>query len=329
MPIKEFHDSLPHGNPDPIDGSANAPSPVLHLLGPALDIWHNELDHQAPDVAVAGRRFRASRAGLRCDRQLAYALTDTPETNPPSVADTWRMQAGTDGHKFIGEIIAKLGKKHGIKKIHAEAKVDLEGFGLDGAANADFIIEWKDGSPTGADFTAVELKTQNGFGFKQMTTPFNGPPEGPRDAHRIQGCLAAAGWAAAQENKVDCDVCIAYLSLENVGAALAKKWGISELGRFAAEWWVPANDALVIAIDEASRVENVFDIIDSGRLPERILHDPSFNAPGIMQIANPATGLIHVVENTKVVWSDKTWMCGYCRHQEQCIADLEATKRES
>lgn len=251
--------------------------------------------------AIPERWFRASWAAKRCDRSLHYALTETVATEPATMADYWRFGLGTMVHEYLQDTFVDL-----FPNTEVEVPVDLAPIGLNGSATVDMIIQ----SDVGR--TVVEIKTINGFGFKKSATAFKGPAEGPRWSAVVQGSLAAAA--------LDANLIVAYLSLENLSPSIALSYGDgTTVGQFAAEWHFDAETCARIAADEVARVNRVMDMTSAEILPPRAVHDPEVQ-PGAT-VVDPMKGSWMVRDGDMVVATGRTWMCDYCDHRSQCVAD--------
>lgn len=260
--------------------------------------------------AIAERRFRASWAAKRCDRALAYALTDVAG-EPPSLADHWRFGLGTMVHEYLQDVFVGL-----FPQTKVEVPVDLQPLGLDGSATVDMVIYADNGDVD----TVVEIKTINGFGFKKSATAFKGPAEGPRFSAVVQGSLAAAALGAQR-------LIIAYLSLENLSPSIALSYGDgSTVGQFAAEWHYDRDEFLPIASAEVDRINKVFSLVEADVLPPRELHDPEY--PEGVVVTIPEKGLFTLSQGDQVLHSGRTWMCDYCNHRATCISDGEGGASE-
>lgn len=304
MPIIADHSNLP------LRTSGADRSPVKRpVVVPVLaQKWFDTMSDKdtARPMAVADRRFRASWAGKRCDRSLAYALTGKPESEPNTLADYWRFGLGTMVHEYLQQAFTDL-----FPNVQVEVPVDLEPIGLNGAATVDMVIPPQ---AKGDRATVVEIKTINGFGFKKSATAFKGPAEGPRWSAVVQGALAATA--------LEADLIVAYLSLENLSPSMALSYGDgSTVGQFAAEWHYTFEQCAQIAVGEVARVNRVMYMVDDGIVPPRAIHDPDVDAGGV--VFDPAKGSWSVVTNGAITGTGRTWMCDYCSHRSACIADGE------
>jgi hypothetical protein len=304
MPIKTDRSDLPY--PEREAGHPPDRNPIIVPI--VAQRWYDTYLADGNDTkahALPGRRFRASWAGKRCDRSLQYAMQGTPASNPPSLADHWRFGIGTMVHEIVQTTLPGAFPNSDI-----ELPVDLRPIGIDGSASTDIVL-YTDESKTQAKLV-VELKSINGFGFKNTATTFKGPPEGPKYGHIVQGALAAAALNATDGLR------IGYLSLENLSPNMAT-YSDSEAGRFCAEWHFTLAQCKQLAQREAHRIGRVNAWIDIDGLTERALHDPSI-ADGAV-VTDPRRGMWSQIIGTQVVDAGSTWFCGYCDHRDQCIAD--------
>lgn len=303
MPIINDHSSLPTSAP----GTDRSPVQQPRVVPVLAERWFAKYRAEGQDSkakAIPARRFRASWAAKRCDRALQYALQDTPESDPSTLADYWRFGLGTMVHEYLQDAFVDL-----FPNVKCEVPVDLQPVGIDGSATVDMIIP---GISTDDRPTVVEIKTINGFGFKKAATAFKGPAEGPRWSAVVQGALAAAAIGA--------DLIIAYLSLENLSPTIALSYGDgTTVGQFAAEWHYPYADCVVIAQAEADRISQVIAMTDSAVLAPRALHDPALPEGAV--VVDPRDDMWQVRAGDVILATGRTWMCDYCAHYNQCVSD--------
>ena len=302
MPIKNDLSSLPPALRR--DGMLPVEKPIVVSL--LAQRWFEQYvaDGQVDRAkAMPERRFRASWASKRCDRSLQYALTNVEASDPSTLADYWRFGMGTLVHDALEDVIHNL-----FPDALCEVPIDLKPIGLDGSATVDIVLPATDNRRA----IVIEVKTINGFGFKKAATSFKGPAEGPRWGAIVQGALAAAVF--------DADLIIAYLSLESMSPSLAISYGDgSDVGRFAAEWHIDAEQAKAIATAEVQRINRVLALTDAEIVAPREIHDRELQ-PGAT-VTDPKRGMWTVEDNGKVVSTGTTWMCDYCDHRAKCIED--------
>lgn len=303
--------------------------------------WHELYEDQGKQVAIPGRRFRASESGY-CARSIAYsvhqrdtetkvnamlteklidvdaaveAFTAVAPTNPPTIADSWRMGLGTIVHDRLEQPI-----KRAFPGAEVETTIDLSP-SIDGSAHIDLVVTLPvidDGTDTGGAgkpyVIVVELKTINGFGFKSTTTSFKNGPEGPRLGHVLQGAVMAKVRDADE-------LVVGYLSTELLSPAEAKRQGVDEVGRFAAEWTFTRDEYMVYADAEAKRVTKLLSIMDEAGRPDAVPRQIP-ELPAKARIVNPLNGMWTVEDETgSIVDSGTTWNCDYCRWRDRCVAD--------
>ena len=302
MPIKNDLTDLPY--PPRSEGMPPVKAPIVVPL--LAQRWFEQYvaDGQVNRAkAIPERKFRASWASKRCDRSLQYALDDIEPSDPSTLADYWRFGLGTLVHDALEGVI------HGLfADAICEQPIDLAPIGLDGSATVDIILPATDERRA----IVIEVKSINGFGFKKAATSFKGPAEGPRWGAIVQGALAAAA--------LDADLVIAYLSLESMSPNLAMSYGDgTDVGRFAAEWHIPADQAKEIALAEVARINRVFDMRAADIVVPREIHDPELQSGAV--VVDPRRGMWNVEDNGAIVATGTTWMCDYCDHQKQCITD--------
>ncbi len=310
MPIKNDHSNLPKQ----VDGDSIHPDENPRFVTALADAWHAQYLADGKDKrAMSGDTpFRGSDAGA-CSFDLALRLLTRAgmgeESNPPSVADTWRMGLGTMVHSLMEDYLPKAfpGATCEVVGMTVENEVSF---------HADVLIQ-KEIPASGLQEeytwrTLFELKTINGFGFKNATVGFKGKVEGPRENAVLQAGLAAESF--------DCDeVVIGYLSLECISVAEAKRRQLDDVQRFAAEWTFTREQYLPMVQAERARMRWIKALVDQGHMPDRtvptipegaVITDPRSGAWSITDPDNPLT----------ILDIGTTWMCGYCRNQDSCIS---------
>lgn len=300
MPIRQSHEP-------PTRSEGNPPDSVEYVSVLAEKWW--EMYQQgggAPRLKAFNRRFRASWSGI-CSRALAYRLAEVEQSDPPTMADSWRMGLGQLVHDALGPVL-----KEAFPHAQVEFPVDLAP-DLDGSATVDIWIPDRS--------TLIELKTINGFSFKSITTQFKSPAEGPRHSAVVQGALAADALDAEH-------LVVGYLSLELIGVDLASKFTDSEVGRFAAEWHYTRDEYRPLAEAERARVKVIMSIVDDAGPEEvpRTIPDPHLPpgakisepfAPG-----QPTKGLWIVDDHEgRILDAGATWHCAYCAFRRRCDRD--------
>lgn len=258
------------------------------------DAWAATVDEGPKAMASSEARVRHSWAGF-CARRLGYEIRGDEVSEPLSVADHWRFGTGTVIHERWQEVVAQAWPDAEVEK---QVTID----DIPSAGHIDLFIA--DPVPV-----AVELKTINGFGFKQAIGA-RGTPEGPRTSAVTQGALNAHA-AGAEVMKV------IYLSLENLSPRELQKIGLHEWQRFAAEWTYERDEWEPIADAEISRFKKALEFVDSGKLPPRAIPD----LPKGARITNPQTGAWTVTTADGITDTGSTWQCAYCPFRSRCTDD--------
>lgn len=257
------------------------------------------------DVAIpeAGP-FRASYMTKRCDRELWYALTDTPRSDELTVADRWTFFLGQLVHENLQPVIQSM------FPAGVEVKIDLRKIGVPGSAHADLVAEI-DGHPT-----LIEITTANGFKFKKMAARFNGPPEGPAYGKVMQAMLAAK---AEGINRV----VLMVIGLEKLSPSMARQYADSEAGRFLAEWHYTVEEMESQIDAEIRRIRQLISLADKGIKPERELHDPEYPTGAVITdpTAKPHATWQLKNEDDQVIDAGTYWGCNYCPYQKLCKQD--------
>jgi hypothetical protein len=323
------------------------------LLGDAWYQLYLDSGADDKAFAVEGTRFRASWAG-GCARALSYKVlendakvalanyetqmqgagtdaaldvgldalwTEAKEavdawgpSNPPSVADLFRMGLGTMVHDGLQPAIIAAFPGASI-----EVAVDLRPE-IDGSASVDVVVDEPDriSERTGKPWrTVVEIKSVGGYAFKMAATPERGPAEGPRYGAKVQGALAAM--------KLDADeLVVVDVSLECISVGMASKYKLpTEHHRFSAEWRYDRETIEHLATREHQRVAKVFALLEEGRLAPRAIDDPEI--PPAARIVDPAHnagyGQWTVTKDGDIVATGTTWWCGYCWFRDRCVDD--------
>lgn len=309
------------------------------------------------EFAVEGTRFRASWAAkcaralsysvLHNDAEIALAdlrsiqatnMVDDPEvdveigvmeaevarwqdTNPNDVASFWIFKIGHLVHEEIQKAAAIV-----YPDAEIEVKVDLNP-DANGSGTMDLIIRIPKKEALGMGLAvrpkhshyviAVELKSINGYGFKVMATPFNGPAGGPRRSAVIQGSLTATA--------IDADLLVVgYFSLENVSPDMAAKYvDIGPAGRFMAGWSYSPEEFRGFAEREHKRINAIHKAVDANKLAPRAVED--WDIPSGARVTDPKKGLWVIEKDGAIVQTGKTWQCGYCNQLDRCLADGPGT----
>jgi hypothetical protein len=246
-----------------------------------------------------GTLWRGSWAGM-CARKVAYMTTKQEQTDPPTTADYWRMGLGSVVHELLEPAVKRWLDNDESVTVEEEVNVEM---GLHGHGHVDLVLT----SWTSGEKIVLELKTINGFGYKQCVEK----GEGPRHSHILQGSMYARA--------VEADLLvIGYLSMENIAPGRAKQQGIDDIGRFASEWHYPKDVYMPLAAMEEQRLENIaLEAHKNGpeSIPRRFSHsDPDIPFPA--EITEPSKGLW-----TLDTSFGKAWQCGYCDYRTRCITD--------
>lgn len=250
--------------------------------------------------------MRASHLTKRCDRELWYALTDTPRSNDPTIADRWTWFLGQIVHEHIQPVVERMFESG------SEVEIDLRAINVPGSAHADLVAD-VDGHPT-----LVEITTVNGFKFKRMACKFNGPAEGPAYGKVMQALLAAKAHGIDR-------VVIMVVSLEKLSPSMARQYSDSEAARFLAEWHYTVTEMDEQIESEVRRINHVVKLAERNIKPERELHDPEYPTGAVITDPNAkphATWQLHD-ENHNVIDAGTYWGCNYCPWQDTCIKDTD------
>ena len=305
MAINERRDrggSVPEGNPP--DGTE-----LVQLLA---EEWYRKYDedgYTSKVKAIPDRRWRGSSAG-GCTRRTAYTIAEVDKTEPPTVADSWRLGLGQMVHDAFEEAVIGI-----FPDAEREYPVDLLPFGLDGSATGDLFLP-----DLGGKSVAVELQSVGGFKFKMTSTRFNGPPEGPPYNKVIQGAMAAMAKDADELR-------VGLLSMELVSPDMARHTD-HEAGRFGAEWVFSKEQYLPLARAEIEKANVILRQLDDGgpaSVP-RILTNPQYAGGGVtvehpFAPGKPTKGLWVRTVGEAIVDAGECWECAYCPFRSRCADD--------
>lgn len=334
MPISKNLSDLRANGP-----TARTPDPAPRFGVLIAQAWHDQYLADGLDTRATAfpTPLRGSDAG-NCARALGYKVrrrmaeihnadpaNETAQlvvdsySNPPTLADSWRMGLGSMVHSIVEELLpvafpdaqceVTLRVNEPDISIHADALVTIpareeERTSSDGVAIA----------VTPARKVLIEFKTINGFGYKRAVTSIDGPAEGPRDSAVLQGALAA--------EEVDADeLVICYLSLELISPSIAERNRIDDMGRFVAEWTFPKEVYLPLAQAERKRMAAVVALVEQGKLAPRAI--PAGDIPHGARITDPNKGTweLRDANGEQVLQIGKTWHCGYCWDRDRCLSD--------
>lgn len=285
------------------------PDPDPWFVKEVVQEWYEEYsshEGEGREFALPDSKWRGSWAGS-CARQIAYKVAGVEETNPTTVADAWRFWVGKWLHDLVQQVVVR-------KYPGSEVEVKLR-LGEEGSGHADIKVVTPEGK-----IVAVELKSINGTGFKMSVigkTARARNPEGARVSAIMQGAL----YAYAMDPKPD-ELMVVYLSLELVSGSQQAHL-TDEYSRFAAQWTFSRDEYEQIARDEIRRMERIVKITErSGpHAVPRVIPDPNM-APH--RVTNPRSGVVTLVDDDgSPIGYDRTWMCGYCSHQDKCARDRD------
>lgn len=295
--------------PTPERSAGSPPVSKPEFVSAVADAWYSQYIERGEHMRAKANdllMYRASFSAFRCDRQLYYAMSDTPR-ELPSLADAYRMSLGSLVHSGLESAI-----KAAFPNAKFEVPVDLTSIGVPGSAHADIVTYHPDGSVD----AVVEVKTVNGFGFKSMATDFKGPPDGPRSGHVIQAALSALALNADR-------VVIAYLAMESLSPALAK-YTEGDLGRFAAEWHYSREEYKKIGEPEIGRIRRIARYIEDYAGPDSPVPSPYIHDDSVLTnayITDPTRGMYVVNDDEDpnlIVESGRIWFCDYCDWRDEC-----------
>jgi hypothetical protein len=353
--IRRTIDDLPRAQA----AAARPPSKNMLVLQPVVDAWW---DAHTDDYekAISELPFSASMASQRCDRSLFYTLTGAAESDPPTVADVWRMDLGSMVHTTLQSQLAALGQQGWRREII----VDLRNIGIQGSAHADlaqFLCIHCDAPIHMEDVSAVppnepiaiaaqcgdECSASVAFWiYRNHKGDHTWDPQheradvtcefktiagyafklsttsfkGPPEGAKYAHVLQGGMCAEA----MGCNkLVVAYLSMELVSPEMAKTYCDSEIGRFAAEWHFTVEELRPILDAEYARINRVSTLASADLRPAREIHDPEIPAGATMVDPLRSAWQLRTIDG-KVADTGKMWngnYCNYCRFQQLCNSD--------
>lgn len=284
------------------------------FLGPAfIKVWAEQ------NAEIIGSRpkafdtpFRHSSAGW-CGYALSLDVLGVPESDPPSMADSWNMTLGTKIHDW-----AQGAVQEAFPGAVMETKL-LTGNGL-GSGHSDIfiaVVAMRDGKRV-----VVELKSPNGWAYKTAVGA-QGVATGPKHDHVLQLGLNV------RAHDADLGV-IWYLSRELINKSWAQKlYGTKTIlidgtplwviGQFSAEWSYDRETLDPLVDAELERWAEIRAQVRRGEQVPR--HVPGMPEGAV--VTNPRTGIWQLVQEGGLTESGKTWQCMYCRHASDCTRALE------
>lgn len=293
--------SVPHQYADKPPAPPKIDDPVLRSVVATINTrLFDDAHRDMADQAV----LRASDVALDCDRAVQYAMTRTPATNPPTVADLYRFNVGRLVHDWV---------ESGGWPAGAEHEPPFTWYATDDAGEEYALVAGH--GDTLAEGWAYEFKTVNGTTFKRSIE------EGPSDGHVRQ--LAAAAIAHGAKGGT-----IVYVATELVSVAKAGKLGISDFDRFLRAWAYDRATLDHIWGEEEDHLVAILEATTLGRLVARKVGRPVVAGQTRSQaiVNDPATGKGRLVRDGQVTSTPMSvWQCGYCRWQGRCISHAGAT----
>lgn len=304
MPIARDHSQMSGSSTNRINRPDTDPE-IARLL---VAKWtQQDSTSRARPFADERARIRHSWSG-KCSRALQYLIRKEPESNPPTEPDYYRFAIGRTVHELWQDVAMEALAEANWTDIVPEYTMTL---GPDdaplSAGNGDLFAV----SPTGRR-TMFELKTINGFGFKSIIGTGNGAA-GPRSGDLLQGAMNALASNAD-------DLKMIYLALELVSPGQARKAGLSDIGRFCAEWTIDKEIWLPLAMKERDRWIDVVEATDADILLAPMIPDPEIPAGAV--IVDSSTGRWDVTDaDGYITNSGRTWHCDYCSFRHKCQSD--------
>lgn len=363
MAIKRSIEDLPR----PAQTPARLPSKNPIVVNAVAEAWFGKLVESGYldfASAIPELPYRASSAGSRCDRQSYYRLTKTPESNPSTIADLWRMHLGSMVHEGLAPTLRALGDGW-----RDEINVDLRP-NVQGSAHADLVrfVAIASGSPmieidrrAAIDAAGQPVRDRWGDPVDEFmysdgdasTTcwllPGSYDPAVERAEHVVElktingygfkmiatnfrspaegakfGHILQGAMAA---DALGCNkLTVAYMSMELLSPGMASGFADDEIARFAAEWHFSIEQLRPVLDAEYARIARLIRLRDAGQLPAREIHDLEYPDGAVIVSPQP-----HSKSPWRTLQADGTlaesgtaWYCGYCSHRDTCITDGDA-----
>jgi hypothetical protein len=262
-------------------------------------------------MAVQGADHRHSN-GAGCARATSYRIQEIPPTNPPAPIDRWNMHLGTviGGYLARAAALTMPGAEAEVKCSHVIERVGARP--LRTAGHADLVV------PSDPEYgkLCVEFKSQGGFAFKKHSG-IQSTAEGPAWKAIVQGGLCAT------TPEVDADaMMVVDVAKELVSKPIADSYGMDagDPARGFSGWVFDREYCERVTERELTRVRRIHEELEAGRLAPRYIDDPE--VPQAARVVDPETGAWTIADADGMVrQAGNTWMCGYCWHRDQCIAD--------
>jgi hypothetical protein len=300
MAINRDLSDLPRSVTNPGAGKHSLPE-MVKLFDAWRENYEASADMELPHAIPEAGPYRASFAGVRCDRQLHYRLNKVPRSEPFDINTLWNFYLG----HVIGEAMHAAAAGAWPTAI-AEAAGDLRWLGIPGSSSADTFVP---NNGEGASFN-FEYKSTGGYSFKMDALRANG---GPKFGAIVQGALSNRALGADR-------MFVVMIAKENVGVGVAKQHGITGIDRFSATWEFSAAECDVLVRGEAARVGRVLQFADTDILPSRELDDPRYPKGAV--ITKPERGMWVTTNSAgEVSGTGTAWECDYCDYRARCITD--------
>jgi hypothetical protein len=258
-------------------------------------------------MALPDSRWRASWSGS-CARFIAYKAAGLPDSDPPTMADSFRFLTGQMIHDLVQPAVLKLYPGSEI-----ETKVRIGKYGAGHADVANVKITDPEGKEPPIRFL-VEIKSINEVGWRSM---FGRNGEGPR----YQGVMQAAvnAYSMPEDERPDF-MMVLVVSMVPSQHKTQVAYGMPEgdQGRFMAQYTYTRKEYEVLAQEEIYRMEYIIDTVDRDgyEVIPRIIPDP--HMPN-HEICNPSGGEYRVRNGDGWATGKRTtWHCDYCSMQSTC-----------
>ena len=237
-----------------------------------------------------------------CSRQQGYAAFGAIPTEPMDEAGAWATGLGTIVHEALQDSLSRK-----FPSAQFEVASSLGSF-ISGSCDALIAVSDFDGriDVTGTH-VLYELKTMGTYSFDKQVG-WNrmrgtvGEGEGP-----ALKAIAQAGMNAFGIMDKDSTITIDYLvmgsiTFEALSKNKAANAGIEGTNRFLAEFYIPREEWVPIAMDELRRMDAIADAVSQGYLPDR------YAVGDKCEVINLTPG-------------GRAWQCDYCAFQSACVQD--------
>jgi DNA-directed RNA polymerase subunit RPC12/RpoP len=262
-----------------------------------------------PKPTAMGTALRYS-SSHSCGRQQGYAAFEAEPSDPMDHAGAWVTGIGTIVHEALQDAISRR-----FPGAQFEFPSQVGGF-VSGSCDAlipvSEIGEYSNITSSGTH-VLFELKTMGTYSFdKQVgwnrTRSTQGREHGPALKAIAQAGMNAIGIMTSNPDIFIEDIVMGSITFEGLSKNKAFSMGVTGSNRVLAEFWIPRYEWEHLASEELERMGEIFSVVDSGFLPDRVAIDDE----GDKVLLDP---------------SGRAWQCDYCSFKRVCKQDGERSIR--